>query len=73
MGALAVAALIWYFLRRRRSCPTTQTEAWNQKEYLKPDLHSEPALNRASGSNELETSSIGHDAAMPPAQEHELP
>jgi hypothetical protein len=73
VGALAVAASIWYFLSRRQSRPTTQKEAWNQKEYVKPELHSEPALNRASERHELDLSSIGNDTAVPRPRECELP
>lgn len=69
VGVLILAALIWYFLRRRR---TPSRAAWKEEGYTKPELGSEPTPIRASELPEHEPSSIRDAAELAHSREYEL-
>ena len=73
LGALTVAALTWYFLRRRRIYLKTPAMAWKQDGYMKPELDPNPTVNRASEPLELDQSSIRNAAVVPSTPKYELP
>ena len=74
VGALLVAALVWYYLhRRRRSRRETLIKASSQDGYLKPELQAGPALSSTPRTSELDPSSIHNTASMSQTWNHELP